>query len=193
MTGDGAPDDRAPDDAPPDRPWPVVDTEVVWDHEFFAAGYDVLERPDGERVNYYWIDANDVAVIVPVTDDGRVVLIEERSRQLRGRTVGCPAGRCEDGETHAEAAARELREETGYRAGTLEPLGTFRPDAWVRMDAAVFAATELRAGERDLDDAESITVREVPADEALATALDAEVVHGTQVVPLLFAHEAGLL
>ncbi len=173
--------------------WPVLDTTVVWEHEFFSAGYDTLERPDGERVDYYWIDANDVVTVVPVTDDGEVVLVEERSRQLRGRTLGCPGGRVEDGEGPAVAARRELREETGRRAGSLERLGTFRPEAWVRMDAVVFAATDLRRGGRDLDAGEEITVRTVPAEEAVAAVLDAETVHGTQTAPLLFALRDGLL
>ncbi|PSP95016.1 NUDIX hydrolase [Halobacteriales archaeon QS_4_62_28] len=172
--------------------WPVHDRVVVWENEFFDAGYDVVERPDGERVNYYWIDPADVTVIVPVTD-GEVVLVETYSPHLRGTILGCPAGAVELGERPEEAAARELREETGYSAGTLTEIETVQAEAWVRSECSAFVATDLQPGEQELDDGEYLTVQRVPIPDAIDAIRSFDAVHGVQLLPLLLAREDGLL
>ncbi|PSP51146.1 hypothetical protein BRC74_07385 [Halobacteriales archaeon QH_7_68_42] len=92
-----------------------------------------------------------------------------------------------------EAARRELREETGYRADDLTELLTYRPEQWVRMDCTVCLAEGLSKGDPDRDPGERITVHTVPVDDALDAALDADVVHGSQVTPLAVAASEGYL
>lgn len=176
-----------------DREWSVVETAVEYENEYFNAGYVLVERPDGERARYYWIDPDDVVAVVPVTDDDEVVLVEEYEPQLGGATVGCPAGGIHEDGTPAAAARRELREETGYVAGDLTELLTYRPEQWVRMDCTVFLAEGLTEGDPDRDAGEQITVHTVPVPEALDVALDSEVVHGAQLTPLLLAIAEGRL
>ena len=173
--------------------WTVVETIVEYENEYFAAGYDVVERPDGARSRYYWINPDDVVALVAITDDDEVVLVEEYEPQLGGRTLGCPAGGLHEGGTPAEAARRELREETGYRADDLTELLTYRPEQWVRMDCTVCLAEGLSKGDPDRDPGERITVHTVPVDDALDAALDADVVHGSQVTPLAVAASEGYL
>lgn len=174
--------------------WPVVESVVEYETEFFAAGYDLVERPDGERARYYWMDPDDVVAVVPVTDEGEVVLVEEYEPQLGGTTLGCPAGGVhEAGETPAEAARRELREETGYDATDLTELLTYRPEQWVRMDCTVFLAEGLVEGAADRDAGEDIAVRLVPVEDAFEAVLAADVVHGAQVAPLAVAILTGEL
>ena len=172
--------------------WPVHDRVVVWQNDFFDAGYDVVERPDGQHANYYWIDPADVTVVVPVIDD-EVVLVETYSPQLEGTSLACPAGRIEPDERPRDAAARELREETGYRAGELTEIERFRAEAWVRADCTAFFATDLESGDQSLDDGEYLTVERVPVDDAVDAIRDSEVVHGVQFLPLLLAREDGLV
>lgn len=174
------------------RDWPVHDRVVVWENEFFDAGYDVVERPDGQRANYYWIEPSNVTVIVPVID-GEVVLVEAYVPQLEAVSLGCPAGQIERGEQPRAAAARELREETGYVAGELTEIEQFRAEAWVRANCTAFLATELEPGEPDLDESEYLTVERVPVDDAIEAIRDSETVHGVQLLPLVIAREDGLV
>lgn len=190
MTGND--DDERPDATGEAGDWPVHDRVVVWENPFFDAGYDVVERPDGQRANYYWIDPADVTVVVPVIDD-EVVLVETYSPQLQGTSLACPAGRIEPDEQPHEAAARELREETGYVAGDLTEIERFRAEAWVRADCTAYLATDLEPGDPDLDEGEFLAVERVPIDDAVTAVRDSEVVHGVQFLPLLLAREDGLV
>lgn len=69
------------------------------------------------------------AIILPITDNNKIILaIEPRVFTEKTVDIGFPAGYIEPGEEPIEAAQRELREETGYEASKLIPLGSFYPD-----------------------------------------------------------------
>jgi len=63
--------------------------------------------------------------IVPVLPDGRIILIRNYRTSVEESLLEFPAGKLDRGEEPCAAAARELEEETGYRAGALRPLGSF--------------------------------------------------------------------
>lgn len=173
--------------------WRVESSVVEYENEYFTAGYDVVRRPDGETARYYWIDPADVVAVVPVTDDREVVLVEEYEPQLGGTVLGCPAGGVHADESPADAVVRELREETGYLAADPTPLLTYRPEQWVRMECTVFLADDLDRTERDPDEGEFVSSRAIPVTDALDAVLDADVVHGAQLTPLLLALAEGHL
>lgn len=201
MTGGGEADEptattaAALADPPADAgaDWTHLDTEVVWENPYFAAGYDEVERPDGEVGRYYWIDPGDFVAVVAETGDGAVVLLEQYSVRLGESLLTCPGGGVDDGESFLEAGRRELREETGFRAGEAELLETYRPTAWTRMTQAVVHATDLHPGASDRESGEDIAAFTVPADEAVAAVRSREFPFGGGLAPLLVAADEGLL
>src|SRR5258706_489706 len=83
---------------------------------------DPLRRPS----TYYQVEAKwDAVVIVPVLDDGGLVLERIYRHPYRGFMLEFPAGGIDAGEEPLAAAKRELAEETGYQAGRLASLGTY--------------------------------------------------------------------
>jgi ADP-ribose pyrophosphatase len=98
-----------------------------------------------ERTN-----ASDVVVIVAITDDREIVLVEQFRPPLSTRVIELPAGLVGDvvsdfDEEPAEAARRELLEETGYEAKTLEPIFSGPPSAGLSSELVTFyRATGLR-------------------------------------------------
>ena len=174
--------------------WPVLGTETEYENPFFEAGYDRVERPDGSRDEYYWIDPVDGVTVVALTEvDGteEVVLVEEYRPRQRRTFLTVPGGAVDAGEDVRAAARRELREESGYEADSVEYVRSYYPDGWVRHRRHVTVATGLSAGPQELDETEFIAVRTLPVEEAFEAVLDSGA--GWGLGPLLVAHEAGYL
>ena len=146
MSGDGA------------GGWEVLSSEVVY-QGWRTLIVDRLRKPDGGEMEYTWMPGTDAAAVLAFTDDGKVVLTRQYRHPIRQSVLELPAGVVESGETPAEAAARELAEETGYRAGTLELLGSFFPMAGLLSNRChIFLARDLELGIPAPDEHEVIDV-----------------------------------
>ena len=100
-------------------------SELIFDGAV-AKGYDVsVKMPDGNVVHRDFFHYDGAAVILPILDDGSVVLIRNYRFAVDEHLYELPAGMLETDEEPALCAARELTEETGYTAGKIEKLGIF--------------------------------------------------------------------
>lgn len=112
-------------------------------------------------------------VLLPLLDDGRVVLIRNRRWQVGATLLELPAGTLGWGEDPAAAAARELVEETGYRAASLEAWAPFHALPGVSTEVMhPFVARGLVEVGQALEADEEIEVRPTPLAEARAMLLD---------------------
>jgi len=141
-----------------------------------------------ERVN-----ATGAAIIVAVTDDQKLLLVEQYRIPVHTRTIELPAGIIGDeagcsNESHAEAARRELREETGYDAGHIEFLTTGPASGGLTSEVVtLFRASQLRrVGAGGGIAHEKITVHEVPLSEVAAW-LGAKAQTGILIEPKIYA------
>ena len=112
--------------------------------------------------------------IVAVTDDGRLLLVEQDRPPVNARVIELPAGLAGDGSEHAGedlevAARRELLEETGYKASRMERLAAGAASAGMTDEViTIFRATGLKkTGAGEGDGSEDITLHEVPLDGIL--------------------------
>jgi ADP-ribose pyrophosphatase len=115
-------------------------------------------------------------VVVPLVSPDAVCLVEV-VRVAVGRTLlELPAGTLDREESLADAAGRELTEETGYRAGRIEPAGSFWMSPGIlRERMHLFVAEDLVAGLQALEPGEQITTRVVAWSEAVAMCLDGRI------------------
>jgi len=115
------------------RPWSVVETQPLQDCAVFRVSRTRARSPrTGDVHSFYQIRADDWVNVVPVTPDGHVVMVRQYRHGCQEVTLEIPGGMVDPGESPAAAAARELLEETGYRAERVEPVG------WVSPNPALF-------------------------------------------------------
>ena len=101
-----------------------------------------------------------------------MVLIEQLRPAVGGRMFELPAGHIDEGESPREAALRELEEETGYRAGTMESLGVrYTIPGMSAQPMHFFLAGELEPGEQRLEATEHLDVHELELETLVAELL----------------------
>lgn len=145
--------------------WRVESVEKLADCRVFeVAERRSVEEDTGRKASFYVIESPDWVNVIPVTDDGLIVLIEQYRHGTEEITLEIPGGMVDDGESPADCAGRELTEETGYTAGELVYLGKSRPNPAIQSNwIHHFAALECVAGgEQSFDEHENISVRTVP-------------------------------
>jgi 8-oxo-dGTP pyrophosphatase MutT (NUDIX family) len=111
------------------RRWKALETEALQDCAVFTVSRTLTESPNtGERHSFFRIDSADWVNVVPITPAGEIVMVRQYRHGLREVTLEIPGGMVDPGEAPQQAAARELLEETGYRAQRIEPLGSVNPN-----------------------------------------------------------------
>lgn len=149
--------------------WRTLTSRLVFQTPYFRLRQDTCQRPDGARIDdYYVMEMPDVAVIVALTPEREVLLVEQYKHGYGDVLLEIPGGLVDaDDADSLTAAQRELREETGYAAARLQPLGALINDP-TRRNNRVHGFLALDAqpvGEQHLDANEEISVRRVPYDE----------------------------
>ncbi|MDA1263858.1 MAG: NUDIX hydrolase [Planctomycetota bacterium] len=145
----------------PFPPFGVHASEQVYDSPWCGLRRDTVVLPNGRLQEYHVLELASAVGIVPVLPDGRVVLCGQY-RYTHGNTHWeTPAGRIDQGEDPAVAAARECLEETGYRPRRVEPLPGFYPTNGISAHYAhLFVGHDCELiGEQALDDSEQITAQ----------------------------------
>jgi 8-oxo-dGTP pyrophosphatase MutT (NUDIX family) len=146
--------------------WKELDSKQVLDCRIFTVHQSHRVAPDGRQGHFTLLKSRDWVNIVPVVvKQGQpcFLMVRQYRHGVDSVTVEFPAGLVEPGETPQEAAARELLEETGYRAETLTAIGKIRPNpAFMDNWCHTFYAEKLNLlQEPDLDHLELLDSQEV--------------------------------
>ncbi len=125
-------------------------------------------------------------VILPVMEDGRVLLIRNHRYSVHQVLIELPAGTLEKGEDPMNCAGRELLEETGYLASRLQRIGAFYSSPGILTEKLyAFAAFDLEKKEQALEDGEEIEIMPTLFDDALKLIDSAEIMDGKTIATLL--------
>jgi ADP-ribose pyrophosphatase len=126
----------------------LISSEEVYRCSIFRVTEDHAVDPDGFEIRRAIVQHGGSAVMMPVDDDGRILLVRQYRLPARRLLWELPAGRLDEGETVIQAARRELKEETGYRARKWKKVVSFYiSPGYVSEKMTILAATGLTKGE----------------------------------------------
>lgn len=146
----------------------ILSTEIAFSGSFLKVEKDLVKGPDGKTYSREYIKHPGAAMIIPLAQDGRVIMIEQYRHAVKSVCLEFPAGKRDQGEDSEVTARRELLEETGYRAQTWTCLTRIYPvigysDEFIDL----FLAENLRYESSDLDEGEFLEVIELTPSELL--------------------------
>lgn len=145
-----------------------ISGEVAYDGKFLKVERDLIQLPDGKQTHREFIRHPGAVVIIPLLDDGRV-LMERQFRYPNAREfIEFPAGKIDPGEDWLECAKRELKEETGYMASEWQFVCTIHNAiAYSDEHLELYLARGLTAGAAQLDEGEFLECFTVTVPELL--------------------------
>lgn len=189
-----------PGDPRPDETQPAtrlteqrVDGRQVYKGALLDVRRDRVRLPDGHEAPREYIVHNGAVLVVPVLDDGRLVVERQYRYPLARVFVEFPAGKVDPGEDPEQTARREMIEETGYSVARLAPLGVIHPViSYSTEEIRLYVGEGLQHVGAQLDHGEFLEVEARSLDELLAM-LDAGEITDAKTITalLLYARRLG--
>ncbi len=172
-------------------PHQLIKRTAVYTGKAFTVAQHLMRLPDGRANTYDLVEHNNAVTILPLDAQGNILFVRQYRLGANGDLLELPAGVLHDDEDPALGAAREVREETGFAAAQLIPLGGFyMAPGYSTEYMHVFLATGLTPDPLPQDDDEFLQVETIPAARVLEMARNGELRDGKTLVSLLLAGPA---
>ncbi|HEX6727627.1 MAG TPA: NUDIX hydrolase [Nitrospira sp.] len=160
-------------------------TRNIYTGKVVTLNVDTVQLPNGVTIDLETIRHPGAAAVVPIKDDGTVVLIRQFRHAAGGFIYEIPAGKLSPGEDPLHCAARELEEEVGYRGSSFELLSSiFTAPGFADEVIHVYKATGLTKGRQQLDRDEVLEIVEMPLEQAIKRIQDGTIRDGKTIVGL---------
>lgn len=160
--------------------------ELMYQGKVVGFYKDILELPNGNVVEWDLIKHPGAAAILPVMEDGRIILVKQYRNALGYKTYEIPAGGIEKGETPLQCVAREIEEETGFYAKKITPLiKVITAIGFCDEQIPIFVGEELVETKQNLDEDEEIDVIKVTMKEAVEMILNGTIIDSKTVSGIL--------
>ena len=176
-----------------DLKWKTLSSEYLFRDGWFTVRKDKCETPGGKIVDpYYVYEFPTWAAAVPVTEDGKIVMVRQYRHALGETGIELPGGCVDDTDNNLQdAMARELSEETGYSFSSYKYLGRIsaNPSSNNNLLHMYLATGGKKVAEQKLDENEEIEVMLLTIDEVKQLLRDNKIVQAMHVSCILYALE----
>ncbi|MEF9942476.1 MAG: NUDIX hydrolase [Lachnospiraceae bacterium] len=151
---------------------------------------DTVSIPNGNIAKWDYIHHKGAAAVVPITEDGKIVMVRQYRNALDRYTLEIPAGALDSiNESGKDCASRELEEETGYRSEELEWLINIRTTvAFCNEKIEIYVAKNLISSRQDLDEDEYIDVKSYTIEE-LKEKIYSGVIEDSKTIAAILAYD----
>ncbi len=167
----------------------TISSEHVFDGKLLQVYVDRVELPDGTTSTRDWIRHPGASAVVPVFEDGTVMLVKQFRYPPRRIFAEVPAGKIDPGETPLSTARRELTEESGLVCNHLEPAGSFFPAiGYADEEIFVYVGWDISREEKNSDSDEFLENYRVPFSTALSMIEKGEIKDGKTICALTQAY-----
>ncbi len=137
---------------------------------------DEILLPNGHKGIREIIRHPGAVCVLPITDNGDIIFVNQFRYALNKVTLEVPAGKLEKGEDPKEAALRELSEETGLSAKNIIPMGElYTTPALIDEVIHMYIATDLTEGEQHPDEDEFVNTLKIPLSKAVDMVMNGEI------------------
>ena len=168
----------------------TLSSKTIYDGKIISLTLEEVELPDGNKAKRELVQHPGAVALIPLTDDGKLVLVKQYRKSLNRTLIEIPAGRIEVGEDPEVTAIRELEEETGYGARQVTYIQSFATSPGFANEIIhLYLAENLyeivnpAAGDED----EFIELLEVTIDEAEQLVTSGEIYDAKTAFAVIFA------
>lgn len=108
------------------KKWKTLESKLAFDNKWFRVQQDTVELPSGKVLDDYFLYLEGIiGMVVPVTVEGKIILVKQYKHGVKDLIIECPAGWLNEGEDSLEGTKRELAEETGFIGDKWDKIGEF--------------------------------------------------------------------
>jgi len=170
----------------------LIEKQVIFDGRKVRLEVHHLDDEQGKRHRQEVCVHGGAVVVLPFLDEQTILLIRNYRYTISQYLLELPAGTLEKGEAPMNCAGRELREETGYLAGRLKPLGSFFSSPGILTEKIhAFMAYDLQKSKAALEVGEEIEVQPTPLEQAIEMIHDGQIQDGKTIATLLMYDRFG--
>ncbi len=143
-----------------------IGEKVIFQKRFFTFKDIELLCEGNKKVTYQILEKPDIAIIVPINNQGELILINEYFTAIDEYQLDLPGGKIDDGYSAIATANKELQEEIGFKAGKIDLLGvlTISP-GYIKQQTHIFLARDLTESKLQGDEEEKLEIVKYPFDK----------------------------
>ena len=164
----------------------LIGKETKYDGRRFKVIQKQYERNDGLRIIRDCVEPGDAVIVIAVNENDEIYFIEQYRETIENVALELPAGMIDKGENPEDAARRELEEETGVKAKTIEYLTSCHTSAGYTAEKIyIYVAKDFEYGKQHLDETEEIlSIKKIHIEDAMKMILEDKIEHASVYIAI---------
>jgi ADP-ribose pyrophosphatase len=166
----------------------TIDEKHIYKGNVIDISTQTVILPNGKKATRDIVKHPGAAVIIPISTNREIYLVEQYRKPIDRITLEIPAGKLDEGEEPIICAKRELKEETGLESKNIKHVASIHSTPGFSNEILhLFVATELTEGKSNADEDEFISSVKIPIEKALKMVLDGEITDSKTIIGVLLS------